>query len=1086
MVRPAARTAQTFHCYQSGMGDRGIRAFGERREMSKPFRQQSRVMPCAYGHCFSVLLFILVGALSVTTIGAEDKLSIDYLDDVKPIFKQRCFACHGTLKQEAGLRLDTVAAMHASDILGKDGVLIMRVTSLENDVRMPPEGEPLKPHEIMAIRNWIEAGATSPKDEHPEADPTSHWAFQTVKRPLGGFANGELNSIDAYFAARYKAEGLVPQPAAERTVLLRRLYLDLTGLPPTVEQLASTEPFPQVISNLLNSPQYGERWGRHWMDVWRYSDWYGLGGEVRDSQKHLWRWRDWIVNSLNENKGYDQMIREMLAGDEIAPNDPEVLAATGFLARSWYKFNRTSWLDNTIEHTSKAFMGLTMNCAKCHDHKYDPITHLDYYRFRAIFEPHQVRVDAMPGELDLAKDGMTRVYDGNLGAATYLHQRGEESKADKSKRINAGTPAFLARAAWQPPIPVELPLEAWRPDLQEFVQEDILKQTEAKLVQAEAKLKGIKLQMSAVNKVDATEKKKPANSPVLGKVVFVDDFSKTQPELWEHVGDDLKYQDGRLTVTKPSLEKSYLRSKVMHPRDFEANCKFITTGGDKWKSVGIRFDVDESGKNSHFVYTSVGGSKVHLAHTLEGNDNYTNAVSMLPIQLNQEYTLNLKVRGVLINVSLNGEFLFAYNLPTREPGAIQLMAYDATVDFDRIEIRHLPVETDLEKAVGDPMLVVTENAIALAEAERNLAKAEYDFAKTRIDADNAIYKKVGKGLEKTARRMLLEVNIAKAKIDLLDAKTAAKAGDMIKKLEADREAGTLPSYLPMTVSSVSLVKTQNEDALPANDGYPAASSGRRTALADWLTHRDHPLTARVAVNHIWLRHFGTPLVTSVTDFGLRSPRPLHQQLLDYLSVELIESGWDMKHVHRLILLSKTWQRSSSNLGADQNTRVVDAGNQNYWRMNSRRMEAQVIRDSLFYMGGILDLTLGGPPIMASPDARRRSLYFFHSRDSRSKFLTTFDDADVFACYRRSESIVPQQALAMMNSPLATMSAKQIATTFKADLAPEMFVQTAFLKILARRPSESEFTVSLAYLKEQPTREHFITALINLNDFVMIR
>ena len=132
------------------------------------------------------------------------------------------------------------------------------------------------------------------------------------------------------------------------------------------------------MDELLASPQYGERWARHWMDVWRYSDWYGLGEEIRDSQKHIWRWRDWIVNSLNENKGYDQMVREMLAGDEIAPNDPKALAATGFLARSWFKFNRTSWLDNTIEHTGKAFMGLTLNCAKCHDHKYDPVsyTHL--------------------------------------------------------------------------------------------------------------------------------------------------------------------------------------------------------------------------------------------------------------------------------------------------------------------------------------------------------------------------------------------------------------------------------------------------------------------------------------------------------------------------------------------------------------------------------------------------------------------------------------------------------------------------------------------------------------------------------------
>ena len=393
---------------------------------------------------FSVMLMIWCCALLVKTSVATAQNTIDYLVDVKPVLKQRCFACHGTLKQEADLRLDTVSAMRDNEILGKDSTLLMRITSLEHDVRMPPEGEPLKAHEITAITKWIAEGAVGPEDEQPEAAPKSHWAFQTIKRPAHGVPGGDMNLIDAYFDARYKTAGLVPQPAAERTILLRRLYLDLTGLPPTLEQLASTEKLPQVIANLLNSPQYGERWARHWMDVWRYSDWYGLGNEVRDSQKHLWRWRDWIVNSLNENKGYDQMLREMLAGDEIAPDDPEVLAATGFLARSWYKFNRTSWLDNTIEHTAKAFMGLTINCAKCHDHKYDPITHLDYYRFRAIFEPHHVRVDAMPGEADLNINGITRVFDGNLDAATYLHLRGEESKADKSKRIEAGPPAFLS------------------------------------------------------------------------------------------------------------------------------------------------------------------------------------------------------------------------------------------------------------------------------------------------------------------------------------------------------------------------------------------------------------------------------------------------------------------------------------------------------------------------------------------------------------------------------------------------------------------------------------------------------------------
>ena len=1054
--------------------------------MSKPYKLRPAVIPYPNWNCLTLLMLMLLCAFTVKTSYAESELSIEYLEAIKPILKERCFACHGALKQEANLRLDTVAAMRANGILGKDSELLSRITSTDKDIRMPPDGEPLKAHEIMAIKKWVEGGAPSPIDEIPEADPKSHWAFQRIERPQSGFTREDINPIDAYFAARYKSEGLVPQPEAERTVLLRRLYLDVTGLPPTIEQLTSEEPLSTIISNLLDSPQYGERWGRHWMDIWRYSDWYGLGDEVRDSQKNLWRWRDWIVNSLNNNNGYDQMVREMLAGDEVAPNDPQALAATGFLARSWYKFNRTSWLDNTIEHTAKAFMGLTINCAKCHDHKYDPITHLDYYKFRAIFEPYQVRVDAVPGDPDLTTNGLTRVYDGNLDAATYLHQRGEESQPDKSINIEVGSPTFLASTGWQPPKPVELPLEAWRPDLQEFVQQDLLSQTQIKVTQAEAHLKELKLQMAVAGQETDAAKKTPADSPVAGKVVFTDDFNKAQPDLWQRVGDNLKYQDGLLSVTKPSLEKSYLRSKVIHPDDFELDLKFKTTGGEKWKSVGIRFDVDTSGQNSHFVYTSVGGSKVHLAHTVEGKDNYTDAISTGPIQLNHEYTLSLKVRSTLINVALNGQFLFAYNLPKRQPGAVQLMAYDATADFDSIEVRHLPAETALKKATEKAIPVVTANTVELAEAKLNLTRAEYAFAKARVDADNAIYKELGQGSEEIARRLLLEVNLAKAKVESYNTKTAAQAEETIKKLEADREAGNFPSYQPLVVSIVSLVKTQNEDALPAGEGYPKTSSGRRTALADWLIHRDHPLTARVAVNHIWLRHFSTPLVSSVTDFGLRSPKPLHHDLLNYLSAELIESGWDMKHLHRLILSSKTWQRSSSNLKADPNTLAVDASNQNYWRMNSRRMEAQVLRDSLLYIGGTLDLTLGGPPVMASPDVRRRSLYYFHSRDGRSKFLTTFDDADVFACYRRSESIVPQQALAMMNSQLATASAKQITTTFNSDLTREAFVQAAFLKILARKPNETELTVSLAYLEKQPNREHFINALINLNDFVMIR
>jgi hypothetical protein len=207
------------------------------------------------------------------------------------------------------------------------------------------------------------------------------------------------NPIDAFVAAERERRGLVPMPPAERDVLLRRLTLDLTGLPPTPGELdadvAETSPTidETVIDRLLASPRYGERWGRHWMDVWRYSDWAGYQQEVRNSQPHVWRWRDWIVESLNADKPYDQMVREMLAGDEIAPDDPNTVRATGYLVRNWYKFNRNVWLDDTVEHTFKAFLATTINCARCHDHRYDPISQQDFYRAKAVFEPHDVRTD---------------------------------------------------------------------------------------------------------------------------------------------------------------------------------------------------------------------------------------------------------------------------------------------------------------------------------------------------------------------------------------------------------------------------------------------------------------------------------------------------------------------------------------------------------------------------------------------------------------------------------------------------------------------------------------------------------------------
>ncbi|MGV3486598.1 MAG: DUF1549 domain-containing protein, partial [Planctomycetaceae bacterium] len=364
---------------------------------------------CGY---VAIAVLMVVQGLAGKCDAADAKF---YESQIKPLLAGKCFACHGALRQEAGLRLETRAAMLTGGDSGTvlapglpdASLLLQRIVAPESE-RMPPaeEGAALEPAEIEMISRWIREGAPAPPDETLPPSPTAHWAFQPIVAPeIPSAAADDAESphpIDRLLSAAQLARGLSAQPLASREIRLRRLYLDLIGLPPTRTQLADSRSWDEIVDELLASPQHAERWARHWMDVWRYSDWYGLNDQLRNSAKHLWRWRDWIVHSLHRDKPYDRMIQEMLAGDELAPDDPDVVVATGFLARNYYLFNRTTWLDDTIEHSAKAFMGLTLNCAKCHDHKYDPLSQVDYYRYRAIFEPHQVRLDPVPGAIEFS------------------------------------------------------------------------------------------------------------------------------------------------------------------------------------------------------------------------------------------------------------------------------------------------------------------------------------------------------------------------------------------------------------------------------------------------------------------------------------------------------------------------------------------------------------------------------------------------------------------------------------------------------------------------------------------------------------
>ena len=1013
--------------------------------------------------------------------------AVDYLTEVKPLLKERCFACHGALKQKAGLRLDTMAAMQKGGdegtVLGKDHSLLLdRVTSTSKKERMPPEGEGamLKPHEVALLKEWLAAGAPGPANEQPEADPRSHWAYQAPK------SAGQ--SMDALLAARMAKKQLKPQPAASPELWLRRVHLDLTGLPPSPEQIAAfakdASPLARsrLVDELLATPQYGERWARHFMDIWRYCDWYGLGAQLRNSQKHIWHWRDWIVESLNSDKGYDRMVVQMLAADEESPEDRDNLRATGFLARSYYLFNRTTWLDDTIEHTCRALLGTTMQCVKCHSHKYDPIEQAEYYHMRAIFEPLHVRLDPWKGETDFEKNGLPRVFDLHLDTTTYRHVRGNDMNEDKTKPMEPGVPAVMSFAAFQPKA-IALPKTASKPVLLPFVLEDQLRDAEAKIVAAEKAL-------------ELAKKSKPEPmKPGTGKVAVEDDFKAAKPELWQVINGSWNYEGGSLRQKDVGAERRVMQLKPTPPQDFDATVSFTVHGGQKWKSVGLVFDAHD--KSDTLVYMSAGSgvSKLQVSFSDNGKASYPPSGAIgRKIVPEVRYTLNVRARGELLNISIDGQPALAYRLPkARSEGKMALVAFDADVEFHQFKLADLAADVVLQ----DPGTVKpsAESVDSLPVAQRQLAaaKAKPAMIKAVFAAESA---KGDKAKAKAAAAAEADYKLALAEFELAKANADTAAKDPAKKRQAARDAiaaakkkqaepGETYTALPASLKAQEGPTEANNATVQS---YPETSTGRRLEFAKWMTDKRHPLTARVLVNHVWLRHFGASLVTDVGDFGLRCQQPLHQDVLDTLAVDFMNNGWSLKHLHRVMVLSDLYARSSSNAGADPATIAADPDNACYWRMNPRRMESQVVRDSLLKLSGKLDLTLGGPSIDPdkSESTPRRSLYFVQSADVEHRFLATFDNANVLECYRRNESIVPQQALALANSKLSSDCAEAMAVKMKA-LTDEAFLREAFLAVLGRSATAAEIAASkdgFAILKQN--RSLFLQALLNHNDFVVLR
>jgi hypothetical protein len=911
--------------------------------------------------CRSLFLFLLFGLTCGFVNAAEP---VDYLKQVKPLLKLRCFACHSSLKQEGSLRLDAGSLMKTGGDSGSaitpgnvaDSPLYERLIESDESLRMPLEGKPFSKEELAIIKNWIESGAKTPANEVPESDPKVFWAFrQPKKSPLPRVKNPAWprNPLDAFIAENYERQGLTPNEQAKPHVLLRRVYLDLIGLPPTREQLntflkePTEEHYLKIVNRLLDSPQYGERWGRHWMDIWRYSDWYGRRSvnDVRNSFPGIWRWRDWIVNSLNTDKGYDSMVAEMLAADEITPEDDSKIVATGFIVRNWFSLNYDVWKKDLVEHTGKAFLGIRMNCAHCHDHKYDPITQNEYFAFRAFFEPLEVRNDRVPGGPRLKKylrykpgtsailnpgpPSLARIYDHTLDAQTHMYHLGDARARMDRPPVEPGTPSILG-GRLQEISAINLPGQAFYPGLKSFIQQDEITNSEQKVTAAEAALKMVK-----------AESEDPAYKVALAELIA------------------------------------------------------------------------------------------------------------------------------------------------------------AKVELESLQARIAADAVKYQAAAGDAV-VLTKDA---SQKEKQFALAAAELAQIKVQ----------QSVRKLEQQTTEKPDNKKVSQELAKARKALTAAD--KKV---------------TDCKAALVK-ENETYSLLSPTYPEKSTGRRKALAGWIANRKNPLTARVAVNHIWGKHFGRPIVETVFDFGRGGKMPSHPKLIDWLAVDFMEHGWSMKHVHRLIVTSQVYRLSSASVSESHANNQNDRDNIFLWKYNIRRLEGEAIRDSVLEVSGQLDKSLGGPELdnLKEDSIFRRSMYFTVHPEARGnmQFLKLFDAADPGDCYKRGESIVPQQALGMINSRLLLNASRtlagellklqQSADKITSENEKQHFITAAFETVLSRQPTADESQLCLQFLDRQVqlfgsveskelkpaavsglvpasadpqtrARESLVRTLFNHNDFVSIK
>jgi len=951
--------------------------------------------------------------------------AVDFQQDIQPLLADRCFACHGpdAAQRKGKLRLDQEADAKESAIVAgapDTSELLKRILSKDPEEQMPPpesQKAPLTPEEAALIREWIAEGAPW----------EGHWAFTPpTKTPLPPVQHAAWprNDMDRFILAKTEARGLTPAPEASRETLIRRVTLDLTGLPPTPEAIDqflldnSSDAYERLVDRLLASPAYGEHLARTWLDGARYAD---TNGYQNDFHRVMWPWRDWVIGAFNDNMPYDQFVMEQIAGDLLPHATESQRIATGFnrnnksvteggsIEEEWLVEN----LVDRVETTSTLLLGLSMGCARCHDHKYDPISQRSFYEFYAFFNSTEDR-------------GFYQETRGNAGPQVQLPSFQQQQQLAKLDQAVADAQKALeeARATGRGDY------DAWLSGLASPA-------TMETVPTLEAPLNGT---LAIANRAEEGTAAKPAwKSGPLGSVLALDGTAESTVALGQTVTPKRTAPFSIALWVRPETTGA-LWSKMDESQDYRGVDALVTGNGNLEVHMVSKWDSDALKVSANDVLTL--GQWSHVAITSDG----TGKAAGLQLFVN-----GTSVATTVLHDSLSGP------IDTEEPFRI---GQRTASTYLKGEVAGLSVfDVALNESQWNAHIDALFATLLPETIPDDLAEVLREYHGRRVALHTRPYQ-------------IAEDAATKARNDF--------AKDIPSVMVMQERAEPRPTYLLQrgaydAPDTSEVLNPNTPDFLPP---LPEGAPQNRLGLAQWLVAPENPLTARVAVNRFWQMTFGKGLVKTAEDFGVQGSPPTHPDLLDALAVHFVESGWDVKGLFRELVTSATYRQSSE---LTEQLRAVDPENRLYARAPRYRLTAEMLRDNALAISGLLTAKRGGPPAMpyqppglweelaggasqgpykqgTGEDLYRRSIYTHRKRTVPHPTLSTFDAPSFEVCLaRRGRTNTPLQALALLNDTTYVEAARHLAQRMLLEVEGNMDerVDYGFRLATGRLPTPSE-------------------------------